>query len=276
MRALLLTAVIAFVAGGIVFAAWYPVSGREPLPPSSTPAFAPTGLAADATLEERVAALEAALVIERDARQLMQEELFYLGQDLDDTDTEPDVSRQLQAVGSVEVAQTGEGSGRFGRRSSRDPAERRARLVENGFSPQQADEILRRESELQMESLQARYEARLNGERASIPSSSAVLREEMGDEAYSRYLEANGRPVSVTVSTIYEGSPALNAGLRPGDEIVRYDGNRVFSMNDISRYIMDGAPGENVTIEVTRDGMIMQLAIPRGPLGVSGGRRSSR
>ncbi len=276
MRALVLTGILGFVAGGIVFAAWYPSAELSPVAAVSSIGATPQS-SDTASLEQRVAALEAALVIERDARQLLEEELFYLSdlQSGDDRAT-PDANRP-QPVGVVDAAQAGEGAGSVRRRSSsRDPEARRARLVDNGFSPQEADEILRRESELQMASLQARYEARLKGERASIPSSSAVLREELGDDAYGRYLEANGRQISVTVSSIFEGSPALNAGMRPGDEIVRYDGNRVFSMNDISRYVMEGAPGENVTVEVMRNGLVMQLAIPRGPLGVSGGRRSSR
>jgi C-terminal processing protease CtpA/Prc len=225
-------------------------------------------------LERRVAALEQALVIERDARQLLQEELSYLSGNL------TGASDSLAGISDVQSIESGESiqstgtvrrSGRWGR--SRDPGVRRQRLVENGFSPQEADHVIRRESELLMASLQARYEARVSGERADVPDPSLTLRTELGDEAYGRYLEASGRPVTVTVSNIYEGSPALTAGLRPGDEIVRYDGSRVFNMSDISRLTLEGAPGENVIIEVTRDGVPMQLSIPRGPLGVSGGRR---
>ena len=55
--------------------------------------------------------------------------------------------------------------------------------------------------------------------------------------------------------------------------IVRYDGQRVFNMNEISAVSLEGIAGENVVIDVLRDGSPMQFSIPRGPLGVAGGRR---
>jgi len=274
MRTIVLTGAIAFVTGGLVFAAWYPVLERPTASASPSPGLPASSNPASASLERRVAALEQALAIERDARQLLQEELSYLTGNLPG-ETPPGAAGP--GGGPDASAATSTVAAASSRRSrwtrSRDPEVRRARLVENGFSPQEADQILRRESELQMASLQARYEARLSGERADLPDPSQVLREELGDDAYGRYLEANGRSATVTVSSIYEGSPASNAGLRPGDEIVRYDGNRVFSMNEISRFTLEGAPGENVVIDITRDGIPMQVSIPRGPLGVSGGRR---
>ena len=95
----------------------------------------------------------------------------------------------------------------------------------------------------------------------------------MGDADYERYLEASDRPTRVSVSSVIESSPAQSAGLWPGDEILRYDGERVFSMTDLTRQTMEGEAGESVVIDVMRDGTLMQVVLPRGPVGITGGRR---
>ena len=99
------------------------------------------------------------------------------------------------------------------------------------------------------------------------------LRAELGDAEYERYLDASGRSTNVAVSSVIESSPAQSAGLQPGDEIVRYDGERVFSMTDLTRQTMVGEPGETVVIDIMRNGNIMQVVMPRGPVGITGGRR---
>ena len=41
-------------------------------------------------------------------------------------------------------------------------------------------------------------------------------------------------------------------------------------MSDLRRQTMQGEPGQNVVIEVERDGMRIQMSVPRGPIGFSG------
>ncbi len=139
--------------------------------------------------------------------------------------------------------------------------------------------IVQRESELQMDAIRERYDAERSGEDydyfGSRDASRQVLRDELGDADYERYLEANNRSTSITVSSVFESSPAQSAGLQPGDEILRYDGERVFNMTDLTRQTMDGGvAGDNVVVDIMRNGIPMQVVMPRGPLGVSGGRRS--
>jgi C-terminal processing protease CtpA/Prc len=152
------------------------------------------------------------------------------------------------------------------------------RLIEAGFLPSQASMIARRESELQMQSLRTRYEAERSGDPVDYwrnrNASNVTLRQELGDADFERYLIANNRSTSITVSSVIESSPAQSAGLQPGDEIVRYDGERVFSMSDLTRQTMDGAAGQNVIVDIMRNGNPMQIVLPRGPVGISGGRRS--
>ena len=152
------------------------------------------------------------------------------------------------------------------------------RLIEAGFLPSQASMIVSRESELQMESLRARYEAERNGDPTDYwrnrNLTSETIRQELGDADYERYLVANNRSTSITVSSVIESSPAQSAGLQAGDEIIRYDGERVFSMTDLTRQTMDGTAGQNIVVDIMRNGTSMQIVMPRGPVGISGGRRT--
>jgi len=68
-------------------------------------------------------------------------------------------------------------------------------------------------------------------------------------------------------------SPAADAGLQPGDQIVRYGGERVFNSRDLIERSMEG--NGMVVVELVRDGTSMEVVIPRGPLGIEIGRRRS-
>ena len=229
-------------------------------------------------LEQRIRALEQAVIDERYVRQLLQEELFVLTAEIESLAA----SRQTEAAANADQSAAFEGMDGAPsaprRRTGTDA--RTARLVEAGFDPGQAAWILQRESQLQMEALQARYEAERTGDAMNFFQSrnvaSDALRNELGDADYERYLAATGRSTSVAVSTVLDSSPAQRAGLRPGDEITSYDGKRIFSMSDLTRQTMEGLPGEQVVIDVLRDGVSMQVVVPRGPIGISGGRRFSR
>jgi len=169
----------------------------------------------------------------------------------------------------------------FARARSADrnlPERRRQRLEEAGFSPDRADWILQRESELRLESLYEEWEQRrarvVNGDVPGVRFS--PLRSELSDAEYENYLAANGQPTSIRVNQLFEQSPAQFAGLREGDEIVRYNGERVYNIYELNNATVQGAAGEAVTIEVLRDGVSTQMALPRGPLGIQGGFEGRR
>ena len=231
-------------------------------------------------VEERIAALERAVSDERFARQLLQEEVVYLTAELEQIagTYEPELPEEINADEAVAESGDSRGSRREEYRRRNSFEGRMERLIEAGFLPSQASAILRLESELQMESIRTRYEA----ERSDDPgefwrnrvSTSTTLREELGDADFERYLVANDRPTTISVSSVIESSPAQSAGLQAGDEIVRYDGERVFSMSDLTHQTMDGVAGQTVIVDIMRGGTPMQIVLPRGPVGISGGRRS--
>jgi len=231
-----------------------------------------------AATEERIRALEAAVAEERNARQLLEEELQVLYAEIDRLTelSEPLIELQAAEGRARQVLQDRARQSRM-IAMSEDPA---ALLVEAGFSPDRAEWILKRESELQMQVMQAQFEARRAGERFNPfgPGMNpvATLRAEIGDAEYEQYLEANNRPTSVGIGSVLESSPAQRAGLEPGDEIVRYGGERVFSTQDLNQQTMTGEAGESVVVDIMRDGVLTQVVLPRGPLGVTTGRFRGR
>jgi len=264
---------------GFVAASWIYTADTEPEVVASTNE-GTSSFDAGLPVEERIAALERAVSDERFARQLLQEEVFYLTAELEQIAGTNDI--ELAEESGAEAAADASPDSRRSRseeRRYRNSLEGRIeRLIEAGFLPSQASIIARRESELQMESLRTRYEAERSGDPDAFwrnrNASSVTLREELGDADFERYLIANNRSTSITVSSVIESSPAQSAGLQPGDEIVRYDGERVFNISDLTRRTMDGAAGQNVIVDIMRNGNPMQIVMPRGPVGISGGRRT--
>ena len=264
---------------GFAAASWINSADTGPAAPASTTAVT-SSFDAGLAVEDRIAALERAVSDERFARQLLQEEVFYLTVELEQMAgaSAVDPADAISEVAAVDEPGDSRSSRREEYRRRNSLEGRMERLIEAGFLPSQASMIVRRESELQMESLRARYEAERSGDPVdywrSRNSSSDALRQELGDADYERYLTANNRSTSVTISSVIDSSPAQSAGLQPGDEIVRYDGERVFSMTDLTRQTMNGIAGQNVVVDIMRDGISMQIVIPRGPVGITGGGRS--
>jgi len=233
-----------------------------------------------AAIDDRIRALEAAVAEERNARQLLEDELQVLYEEIErlsDVRSAND-ARDEEQVAAAEIRERIEVFRQ--RRSSQDGEDDAARLVAAGFTPDRAAWIVQRESELQMEAMQARFDARRSGDPMdpfdSSLNSNSALRAEIGDAEYEQYLQANNRPTAVSVGSILESSPAQRVGLQPGDQIVSYDGSRVFDASDLNQQTMLGEPGESVVVDITRDGIPMQVVMPRGPIGVSTGRNRGR
>jgi hypothetical protein len=267
--------VAGFAAGAVLLRTGQP----EALPSLSVDDGRESAPAAGA--DARIAALEAAVAQERSARQLLEEELLVLFAELDelrDGNALP-ANQSASVVVDVPAPESGPESFRE-RRESRNSIEARTdALVEVGFSADRAAWILQREDQLRVEAMQARFDAQRSGDMQAMSSANtgaeAILRSELGDADYEQYLEAYDRPTSVRVGNVLESSPGHNAGLQRGDEIVRYDGQRVFSFSDLNNQQLQGNAGENVVVDILREGAPMQVVMPRGPIGIEA-RRSWR
>jgi hypothetical protein len=254
------------------------MSGKEqPAEPSALPALvdAPGD---EADFDDRLQYLEQALAEEREARIALEDTLAMLFEELERLEgTDERTAARIQAA--AENERRARASERRGQRNEADwmrsYQERRvATLIEGGFSEEEARQALQLESEASFKAMQQAWEAERNGEAIDVMGSTSnpqsILRAEMGDEAYARYLEAQGQPTAIRITRVLSGSPGNSAGLQAGDELVSYNGERVFNVMELRNGTMQGQTGEDVVIEIERDGVRMQLTLPRGPIGITG------
>jgi PDZ domain len=151
------------------------------------------------------------------------------------------------------------------------------RLARAGFTPRQVESLRRLEAELQMQRIDLSDRAMREGwaneprffdEYNRLGNEGDMVRAEIGDDAYDRYLYASGRTNRVAVGSVIPTSPAEKAGLQPGDVIVSYGGERVFDGQQLVTLRSSGDRGVPVAVEVIRGGQAMQITMPRGPMGI--------
>ena len=225
-------------------------------------------------MHERLARLEQIVEEEREARIALEDTLAMVFEELEQLESSRAAGRssreERESAARTETARTRNDADWMRNYQDR----RAARLVEGGFSEDEARRILEQESEAAFKAMQAAWEAQRNGEPvdpiSSLGNPQSILRDSIGDDAYARYLEAQGQPTAVRVTQVMSGSPGNDAGLQPGDELVSYGGDRVFNVMDLRNLTMQGQPGQDVVIEVDRDGVRMQLTVPAGPIGITG------
>ncbi len=97
----------------------------------------------------------------------------------------------------------------------------------------------------------------------------AGFRADLGEDGYEAYLVATGKPNRVALRDVIPGSAGSAAGLRPGDELLRYGSMRVFSVQEVQLATASGQRGEAVPVELLRDGEPITVYVPRGPLGAA-------
>lgn len=234
--------------------------------------------ASEVSLEERLVRLERSIAEERDARIILEDLLRALMDDIERIDsTGPRVFADQTARVEEARAQrrTEDREQRNFASMLRNFRERQLNgLIEGGFSEDEARHIMKLESEAQYKALQAAHDAERRGEAMETLSGAAglqsILRAELGESDYERYLRAQGQPTAVQITQVMESSPGSLAGLQPGDQIVSYNGERIFNMVELHELTLQGSVGENVIVEIERDGLRMQLSIPRGPVGITG------
>lgn len=238
-------------------------------------------------LEIEVRSLQASLLSERARTRALESQLELLMQTLAQQaadSSEHPIERLLSILSTERRGSDGPGpsAAREAAAFSADPEAVRKQILEErfvraGLSPQQAQHVLQREEELPMEMLLARHSARDRGasmEELEQLTAQDLLREELGDADYEKYRRGRGFATSVTVRNVLRNSQAALAGLRRGDEILAYNGERVFSQSDLiraSNQDIRGDAAELVAVDVIRDGLRMSVYVQPGPFGVVGG-----
>ena len=150
-------------------------------------------------------------------------------------------------------------------------------LVRAGVSEELASDILRRIGEQEYKRLQLRDLAIRDGsfrsgqyykELRQLNLNNIDLRNEIGDEFYDRYLYQTGQNNRVAVSSIMSGSPAEQIGIQNGDVILKYNNQKIFDWKEIRQVTAKGELGEYVMVDILRDGEVINMMLPRGPMGV--------
>lgn len=263
------------ILSGIAISVWY--LGTNDTRPTDTPAL---DVRAE-SVETRLAALESTMARQieavRDEIESLRTDLVLLSVPRDE-----ELMPSFQPANGAAVGNPTAVGDRVSevdrlRRIVAFPDGRIGALIEAGFTRVRAEQIDRLLEENRVAAMQARYEAARRGE--SPPQGNAeieelfdedsMLRSELGDADYERYLAAMGRPTEVLVIDVLTSSAAEQAGMVEGDRIVAYDGQRVFDIRELLELPIQGEPGAPVMVDILRDGQPMQLVLPRGPLGIS-------
>lgn len=273
----IIAAIVISLIAGFATGAW--LLGNASVPATDRH----TGAAADPAesstpLAERLRRLEQDMAEEREARIILEEQLQFVLDALERIDSSD--SRAL--ADQRALAEERRAERRTGERVPRDFAalvrgyeERRLNtLISGGYTEDEARRVMQQESEAQFRAMQAAHDAQRRGESTDLfyagSASQSLLRRELGDSEYERYLAAQGQPTAIQVTQVLGDSPGSQAGLQPGDQIVSYNGERVFGVSDLRALTLQGTAGEDVIIEIEREGVRMQLNLPRGPVGITG------
>lgn len=151
------------------------------------------------------------------------------------------------------------------------------RLVAAGFAPARVEELRERVDAAELAQLDLRDRAIREGwigtpryarEAGALRLERSALRDATDDALYDWYLYTAGRPNRIVVADVMRGSAASEAGLEPGDLLLRYDDRAVFDADELRTATLVGQRDENVAVEVLRDGRRQRVFLPRGPLGI--------
>lgn len=108
----------------------------------------------------------------------------------------------------------------------------------------------------------------LRSEFSLLESREEELKQRLGEDGYDAYLYASGQPNRVAVTSVLESAQAGQAGIRAGDQILRYDNQRIYDWRDLREATTSGDLSDTVAVEVEREGESMSFYLARGPLGV--------
>lgn len=236
----------------------------------------------DNDLEDRVKKLEDSL---RDSIQI-QSRLFDLVEDLrrqmEQGEPEGMETRTAATAGHEEPPYTPQDSRQERYRKYREM--QRQRLIDAGLNPDRAEFILDKQERFQYEHMQLTYEYRHLDDKSTAEANALrdkletysnprkMFEHELSPQEFELYLEVNGGRQELQIDNIVPGTPAADIGLKPGDKIVSYNGERVFHSGDLRSQIYRVDPGKTVPVEIQREGSSSTetIYVPSGPLGIQG------
>jgi len=153
-----------------------------------------------------------------------------------------------------------------------------AALVSAGINIGDAELIAQQWNQQEMDMLYLRDQAAREGwlDTAEFRQSAQDIRQgldslwqDLDSSAYDRFLYATGRPNRVQISNVIDSSPGQSIGLQAGDIVLNYGGSPIYSGQDLQSATTSGVPDETVIMQIIRDDALIELSIPRGPIGIS-------
>ena len=149
-------------------------------------------------------------------------------------------------------------------------------LIESGMASSQALELKVFFEQLELERLYLRDQSiREDWDRAkyrealqTLANQEDDLRNRLSESEYDEYLFASGQTNRVVVTSVLASAQAGTAGIMSGDQIIRYDNQRIYNGFDLREATAGGSIDDTVALEVERDGETLQFYLPRGPLGI--------
>ena len=149
-------------------------------------------------------------------------------------------------------------------------------LIDSGMSSSQANELKVFFEQQELQRLYLRDQSIRQGwdrqkyrdEIQALTDEEDALEESLGENAFDAYLYASGQSNRIAVSSVLATAPAGAAGIMPGDHILRYDNQRVYSGFELRQATTSGSDDESVAVEVEREGETIEFYLPRGPLGI--------
>ncbi len=157
------------------------------------------------------------------------------------------------------------------------PDEQRTALLRAGVTAEVADDLVWRRAQLSLDRLDLRDQAiregwlnsdRYREEMRKINEQRVSVRDEIGVDAYDRYLFETGQDNRVLVDSVIPGSAGEDSGMLPGDVIERYGDQPIYDFGDLRGATSDGARDELVPVTVRRGNQLVELLLPRGPIGI--------
>jgi hypothetical protein len=103
--------------------------------------------------------------------------------------------------------------------------------------------------------------------RLARGAANIALLDDLGGEDYDALLYATNQKNRVFITGVLEDSPASEAGITAGDQLISYDGDRIFNPLILKVATSKGHLGEWVAVEVRQGGETRRLFVRRGPLG---------
>ena len=90
----------------------------------------------------------------------------------------------------------------------------------------------------------------------------------LDDDIYDKYLFSTEQNNRVVVTSVMTGSPAEQMGVLKDDIIMSYANQKILNWHDLRRLTSEGESGEYVNLLVLRNEQLINILVPRGPLGV--------